>query len=93
MEIPIVLNFAPNAVNESSALTHVYPNPATSSIVVEGENLHSVSVYDETGRLVRVFALNGTGNRIPLDVEPGVYFLKVDDRQGNSASQRVVVTR
>ena len=71
----------------------IYPNPATTSVTLKGENLNYVAIYNVAGQLVRVEKLNDVNNTINLNVESGVYFFSVFDKDGNNSVQRVVVAK
>ena len=92
--IPLTLTVDEDAVDESNQNTwSVYPNPATSMVTIEGENLSSVAIYNVAGQLVRVMKLDNMINNIDMNVEAGVYFFNVYDNNGNSTMQRVVITK
>ena len=90
-EIPVTLQVGTDGVIETANAYNIYPNPATSMVTLEGENLNSVAIYNVAGQLVRVEKLNNVVNNINLDVEAGVYFFNIYDNNGNSTIQRVVV--
>lgn len=89
--IPLTLHVGLDAVSETNTLCRVYPNPTEGSIVLNGENLNRVAVYNMSGQLVRVVELNSVVNNIDLDVQAGVYFLNVYDNAGNNSVSRIVV--
>lgn len=90
--IPLTLHVGITAVNENeNTLCSVYPNPASSTITLQGENLSSVAVYNVAGQLVRIVKLDNVVNNINLDVEAGIYFLSVYDNAGNNSVSRLVV--
>ena len=94
VEIPVVLIYDPTGVEETvSQLASIYPNPATTSVTLEGDNLNSVAIYNVAGQLVRVVKLDNVNNTINLDVEAGVYFFSVYDNNGNNSVQRVVIVK
>ena len=94
VEIPVVLTYDPTGVEETvSQLASIYPNPATTSVTLEGDNLNSVAIYNVAGQLVRVVKLDSVNNTINLDVEAGVYFFCVYDNNGNNSVQRVVIVK
>ncbi|MBR0177692.1 MAG: T9SS type A sorting domain-containing protein [Bacteroidales bacterium] len=94
VEIPIVLDANYDAIAENSVqLANIYPNPATSAITLEGENLSTVAIYNVAGQLVRIEKLGSVVNTINLDVESGVYFFSVYDNNGNNSVTRVVITK
>lgn len=94
VEIPVVLEANYDAIAENSVqLANIYPNPATSAITLEGENLSTVAIYNVAGQLVRIEKLGSVVNTINLDVESGVYFFSVYDNNGNNSVTRVVITK
>lgn len=93
VEIPVSLYVSPTSVDEASnGKVAVYPNPASSSITVKGEDLSYAAIYNVTGQLVNVVKLNNGENTVDLTMGAGVYFFSIYDHQGNSTVQRVVVT-
>ena len=94
VEIPVTLIADYDAVAENGVkLATIYPNPATTSVTLEGENLSVVAIYNVAGQLVRIEKLDNVLNTINLDVESGVYFFSIYDNQGNNSVQRVVITK
>ncbi len=73
----------------------IYPNPATDFVLIQGENLADVTVYDMMGRQIDQISLSGN------DVEKiscrnwnnGVYFLHVRDNENRVNVQKVVIHR
>ena len=93
-EIPITLNANYDAVDENVAdVYEIYPNPATTSVTLKGENLSCVAIYNVAGQLVRVVKLNEVVNTIDMDVEAGVYFFSIYDNAGTNTVQRVVIAK
>ena len=94
VEIPVVLNADYDAVAESSSeMVSIYPNPATTTVTLKGENLNTVAIYNVAGQLVRVVKLDNVVNNIDMNVEAGVYFFSVYDNNGNNSVQRVVICK
>ena len=93
--IPIVLNVDITAVeeNEMQQLASIYPNPATSMVTLEGENLNTVAIYNVAGQLLRVVKLDSMINNIDMNVESGVYFFSIYDNNGRNSVQRVVIVK
>lgn len=92
--IPVTLKVGVDGVEETAnQLASIYPNPATSMVTLEGENLNSVAIYNVAGQLVRIVKLNNVVNNIDMNVESGVYFFNVYDNNGNSNVLRVVITK
>lgn len=83
-------------VNDYEPLhVRVYPNPATDFVLIQGENLADVTVFDMTGRQIDFFTLSGN------EVEKiscgqwnnGVYFLHIRDNQNRTVVQKLVIHR
>jgi len=92
VEIPVTL--ATDGVEETAnQLASIYPNPATSQVTLEGENLNSVAIYNVAGQLVRVVKFGNVVNNIEMNVEAGVYFFSVYDNNGRNSVQRVVIVK
>lgn len=73
----------------------VFPNPASTSVTIQGEGLRQVLVFDAQGRLVHLQNLQGQvqesfqlGNLLT-----GNYILHVLDRSGKSASKPLQIRR
>ena len=72
---------------------HVYPNPATEKVFVEGENIRSVSIMDVVGREMKQIQL--TDNQVEinlLDVPNGEYLIRIETG-GATVYRRLVVAR
>ncbi len=73
----------------------VYPNPATDFVLIQGENLADVTVFDMTGRQIDFFTLSGN------EVEKiscgqwnnGVYFLHIRDNRNRTTVQKLVINK
>ena len=91
--IPITLKVGVNGVEETVAqLASIYPNPASSQVTLDGDNLSAVAIYNVAGQLVRIEQLGGV-NTLNLDLEAGVYFFSIYDNNGNNSVQRVVIVK
>ncbi|HYG16011.1 MAG TPA: T9SS type A sorting domain-containing protein [Bacteroidia bacterium] len=56
----------------------VYPNPAQSYVTIElpeGISSGEITITDITGKTVRQYPISAVITEIPLDIQPGVYFL------------------
>ena len=92
--IPLTLKVDITSVAENDTqFASIYPNPATSQVTLEGENLNSVAIYNVAGQLVRVVKLDSMVNNIDMNVETGVYFFSIYDNNGNNSVQRVVIVK
>ena len=91
--IPVILAVTDGIEETVAQLASIYPNPATSMVTLEGENLNSVAIYNVAGQLMRVVKLDNMVNTIDMNVESGVYFFSVYDNNGNNSVQRVVIVK
>ncbi|MBO4328730.1 MAG: T9SS type A sorting domain-containing protein [Bacteroidales bacterium] len=92
--IPVKLKVDPDDVVEADQrMVQVYPNPATTTLYIKGENLSTVAIYNVAGQLVGIEKLGAVENQINLNVGAGVYFLSIYDNAGNNTVQRVVVNK
>lgn len=91
VEIPLTLTVGGASVAENTESAYnVYPNPTKGAVVVEGENIVAVSVYNAAGQLINVVKSTNEKTTVEMN-EAGVYFLSIIDNAGNSTIQRVVV--
>lgn len=76
-----------NVLAESNA--KVYPNPANDYIMVEGDNITEINIFDLSGRHIGKYDNGGRLNIQQLG--KGVYTIVVTFNDGNQQSVRVVV--
>jgi len=93
VEIPVTLAVTDGVEETANQLASIYPNPATSQVTLEGQNLSHVAIYNVAGQLVRIEKLGAMSNNIEMNVEAGVYFFSVYDNNGNNSVQRVVIVK
>ncbi len=94
MGTAIARDFTTNTVSVSTAdgvNFNLYPNPATSVLHVDGENVERVELYNALGQRVMLSMENGVAAQIDVkDLAKGTYIIKVYSN-GKTATQRVVV--
>lgn len=83
-------------INELSAAVKVYPNPANSLLNISGvENVTFVTVMNTVGQVV--YNMNCEGDdTIQLNVTDypqGIYMVKLEARDGQTAVKRIVITK
>ena len=81
--LPIVRN---------SEETLVYPNPATSSVNVVFDatmDIKNVAIYNIIGKMMCIYKVNGNSANLNTDnLNPGIYFLRLINAQGEVAVTR-----
>ena len=89
---PMVLNFRSTAVGEGEdAVVSVYPNPAKDKVMVEGNAIETVKVYNVLGQLVQMEQCgNATNVELHLGgLSAGVYTVEVTNAYG-TVNKRIV---
>ena len=80
--------------NEYAVLVDVWPNPATSTVNIKGENLNAVYMYNAMGQLILSVDMQGVDGQSVIDVSnfnSGIYFMNVITGNGSSVLKKVVV--
>lgn len=70
----------------------LYPNPASDIIHIDGDDLNYAAVYNSNGQMVSIIQIHNNAIKIN-DLKDGVYYLNIFNKKGESAIQKVVVTR
>ena len=81
------------AENEYVVSVSVWPNPATTTVNIAGENLEAVYMYNVMGQLVLTLDVSGD-EQSSIDVSSlnsGIYFMNVISQNGGSVLKKVVV--
>ena len=81
-------------VTEHEQTLKVYPNPTSSVLNIEGEDMTSVEVYNEIGQ--RVMMLEVSGNTVQLNTESlsnGLYIVRVHSIDGSMQNRTFSVAR
>lgn len=71
----------------------VYPNPANSTIFVEGENIKTVEIYNSLGQMVANVEGSAKTSVNVAAFDNGVYFVKVVADDGAVKTQKVTIAR
>jgi len=75
----------------------LFPNPSNGNVSVLGNKvskLKSIEIYNILGSRVKNIAVSSTNNRFKLnltDLNKGVYLVKLNDNNGNSKTQKLVL--
>ena len=72
----------------------MWPNPATSTVNIKGENLEAVYMYNSIGQLVLTLDVTNADEQSSIDVSgfnSGIYFMNVVSQNGGSVLKKVVV--
>jgi len=87
--------FVPQSVSEQVAPAFkLYPNPSDNIVFVTSDvNLQAIRLYDIAGRQVHNITLSGTTAELDVrDLDGGIYFIQAIYSDGNTATQKLVVT-
>lgn len=80
--------------SEYTVLVSVWPNPATSTVNIKGENLDAIYMYNAVGQLVLTLDVTDPDEQSSIDVSgftKGIYFMNVISQNGGSTLKKVVV--
>ena len=80
--------------SEYTVLVSVWPNPATSTVNIKGENLDAIYMYNAVGQLVLTLDVTDPVEQSSIDVSgftKGIYFMNVISQNGGSTLKKVVV--
>ena len=79
-------------VNESSY--NVFPNPVKDVLTVSGENMKQVTVYNALGQLVKSVSCSDDTVQINVnDLQSGMYFVNVINKNGEMTTSKVSVVK
>ena len=72
----------------------LYPNPSDESVFVASDaDMQAIKFYDIAGRLVRHITICGTTTELDVkDLNGGIYFIQAIYSDGNTATQKLVIT-
>jgi hypothetical protein len=82
-----------NIVNSKTETLTVYPNPATSTTTIKGENIKQILVFDVYGKQVLLQQNTGKSNTITLNtanLRSGMYIVKAYSNNGTFTSTKFV---
>ena len=96
--VPVVkLNGSGDGVEETTFAENtfnIYPNPAKDYVKVSGDDIKTISVYNSLGALVERIDVENNTTLIDLSgYNSGVYFINVEQNNGVSTTQKIVVTK
>lgn len=94
VNIPVILEVGLTAVNENTTTSayNVYPNPTSSRVIIEGENINCIAIYNSVGQLINIVKNNN--NIVDMtQYESGVYYINIINNDGASSVQRIVLSK
>ncbi len=88
--VPIIWNCT-IGINENNAIkVELYPNPVKDVVMIQGNSINEISVYNSIGVLVE--RIEGEGNEVEINMNnynTGIYFVQVNTENG-TATRKVV---
>lgn len=72
----------------------IYPNPASSMIIINGQGINKVKIYNSVGQLV--FAQNAGIDDLKIDINSwvkGLYFINVETVSGEKTSKKIIINK
>lgn len=88
-----MLKITPESVVENSDIKYnVYPNPAKDIIHIDGENLNCAVLYNSNGQIISIVEIIDNALNVN-ELENGVYYLSIINKNGESAIHKIIVSR
>jgi photosystem II stability/assembly factor-like uncharacterized protein len=80
--------------SDLASFVHVYPNPTNGVFTVKSEKIKmkNAEVYNLFGELVFVTTLNGNQETVNLNLENGIYFLKIRSEEG-VVTKKIIINK
>jgi len=77
----------------TTVTVNVWPNPATTTINIKGENLEAIYMYNATGQLVLTLDVKNKEQSVidASGLSSGIYFMNVISGNGGSALKKIIV--
>ena len=79
-----------DGIGENNSSYEIYPNPTENSIVVKGNNINEVEVYNLCGQKLMSVIGSQNVNVNMNSLTSGVYMVKVIDNNGNATINKIV---
>ena len=85
------LEETPDALQENDLEVTVYPNPVSDRLYIAGEGIHTVQLFDVTGKqITRLDCTGGESHEIGMgQCAPGTYFVRIE-KEGMTATQKII---
>lgn len=82
------------SINEMEQLFKVYPNPTDNQLIIIGENMERIYLYNALGQLLIDKNISGSHEVIinTTQLKSGLYILNILTTEGKNVSKRVIVT-
>ena len=81
-----------DGMDSQSNVISIYPNPATHFVIINGNNINAVDIYNITGN--KVYAQNNVNGYDKINVESftsGIYIVKLIDFNGGITVKKLIV--
>ena len=89
---PFMFHFGGVGIEDRKPLqVRVWPNPASDFVIVQGENIENIVIYNTFGQLIDYVSVSGENNvKISCGQwAKGVYILNIQDNQGRMAVRKI----
>jgi hypothetical protein len=83
-------------IGEVTAGLYIYPNPASSHLVVEGKVVEQIDIYNAIGQMIKTIKSTEIETKFIVDVsayEPGTYIFKIRTSDNVTVTKPIVITR
>ncbi len=73
----------------------LYPNPATSLLILEGFDIYRITLYNSLGKLMKTMVVSGQ-SKTTLNLDgyaSGIYVMRVEDKNGSVSVRNFIITK
>lgn len=93
-DVVVTASFVPETIVDESTCNpvSVFPNPASNQIMIEGEEMCSIEIYNLIGQIV--FKAKMDGSMRPLSIsmlDAGIYVIRVMGKHGNYGLSKLII--
>lgn len=93
ISVPIMLKITQESVDENSDVKYnLYPNPVKDIIHIDGEDLNCAVLYNSNGQIISIVEIIDNALNVN-ELENGVYYLSIINKNGESAIHKIIVSR
>ena len=89
-----VIDIKANSVDLTDVLNiKLYPNPAQDKVVIEGENISLILIYNAVGSLVKEIQTESGNSPVTIqlvDIESGLYFINIKNNKEQNTVRKLI---
>jgi hypothetical protein len=81
-------------INDYDNKIKIYPNPANDFIFIEGEEIESITIFNNVGQLIQNITVVSNVNKINTKAfSDGLYYLQINTKSGVNQTEKFIITK